>query len=172
LVYPMGYVFAESLVEVGGQALPRRILEALKNSPPPLKSDSSTFWQHVLQECGTSRETVISTYVERLARLKTQEQAYIKGFPRLSAKVTVEGEDIVIRLNDFSGQAEGAKPICLTLKPMGITDVNKLIPRAADGSFRLKRSEHTGNNLHYLLGWASAEMRHPVFEPWAEALLK
>ena len=172
LAYPMGYVFAESLVEVGGPALPRRVLEALKNSPPPLNSDSPALWQHVLQECGISRETVISTYVEQLAILKTEEQSYIEGFPRLSAKVTVEGEDIVVRLNDFSGQAEGLMPICLTLKPMGITDVNERLPRSADGSFRLKRGEHTGNTLRYLLGWTAEEMRYPVFEPWAEAILK
>lgn len=172
LVYPLGYVFAKSLVEVGGPRLPGRILEVLKNTPPPLKADSTTLWQHVLQECGTSYETVISTYAGRLALLNSQEQSYIAGFPRLSAKVTVEGEDIVIRLNDFSGQANDVKPICLAAKSMGITNVDRPIPRSADGSFRLKRSQHTGNHLRYLLGWSSEEMRYPVFEPWAEVNLK
>ena len=172
LVYPLGYVFAKSLVEVGGPQLLRRVLEALKNTPPPLKADSTTLWQHILQECGTSYETVISTYAGRLALLASQEQSYIAGFPRLSAKVTVEGEDIVIRLNDFSGQANDVKPICLVAKSMGITNENERIPRSTDGSFRLKRNQHTGNQLRYLLGWSSKEMRYPVFEPWAKVSLK
>jgi ABC-type transport system involved in multi-copper enzyme maturation permease subunit len=172
LVYPLGYVFAKSLVEVGGPQLPGRILEALKNTPPPLKADSTTLWQHILQECGTSYETVISTYAGRLALLTSREQSYIAGFPRLSAKVTVEGEDIVIRLNDFSGQANDVKPTCLVAKSMGITNVNEPIPRSTDGSFRLKRSQHSGNELHYLLGWSSAEMLYPVLEPWTKVSLK
>jgi ABC-type transport system involved in multi-copper enzyme maturation permease subunit len=172
LVYPLGYVFAKSLVEVGGPQLPVRFLEALKNTPPPLKADSTTLWQHILQECGTSYETVISTYAERLALLTSREQSYIAGFPRLSAKVTVEGEDIVIRLNDFSGQANDVKPICLVAKSMGITNVNEHIRRSTDGSFRLKRSQHSGNELRYMLGWISKDMRYPVLEPWTKVSLK
>ncbi len=172
VVYPLGYVFAKSLVKVGGPALPRRVLETLKKSPPSTRSSSTRFWEQILQECGTSLETVISNYTEQLALLKTQEQSYVAGFPRLSAKVAVENEEIVIRLNDFSGQAEGLKPICLILKPMGITDINQPLQRAADGSFRLNLSEHTGNDLRYLLGWSSKEMRYPVFEPWTKVSLK
>jgi hypothetical protein len=172
LVYPLGYVFAKSLVEVGGPQLPVRFLEALKNTPPPLKADSTTLLQHILQECGTSYETVTSTYAGRLALITSQEQSYIAGFPRLSAKVTVEGEDIVIRLNDFSGQANDVKPICLVAKSMGITNVNEPIRRSTDGSFRLKRSQHSGNELRYMLGWIFKDMRYPVFEPWAKVNLE
>lgn len=172
VVYPLGYVFAKSLVKVGGPALPRRVLETLKKSPPSLRFSSTRFWEQILQECGTSLETVISTYTQQLALLKTREQSYVAGFPRLSAKIKVENEEIVIRLDDFSGQAEGLKPICLILKPMGITDINQPLWRSADGSFRLNLSQHTGNELRYLLGWSSDEMRYPVFEPWAKVSLK
>ncbi len=172
VVYPLGYVFAKSLVKVGGPALPRRVLETLEKSPPSARFSCTRFWEQILQECGTSLETVISTYTQQLALLKTREQSYVAGFPRLSAKVKVENEEIVIRLDDFSGQAEGLKPICLILKPMGITDINQPLRRSADGSFRLNLSQHTGNELRYLLGWSSDEMRYPVFEPWTKVSLK
>jgi ABC-type transport system involved in multi-copper enzyme maturation permease subunit len=172
VVYPLGYVFAKSLVKVGGPALPRRVLETLKKSPPSTRSDSTRFWEQILQECGTSLETIIATYTEELALIKTQEESYVAGFPRLSAKVTVENEEIVIRLDDFSDQAEGLKPICLVLKPMGLNEINQPLEQSDDGSFRLNLSEHTGNELHYLLGWLSDEMRYPVFEPWAKVSLK
>ncbi len=172
LVYPLGYVFAKALSEVGGPALPRRVLEVLKSSPPPSDATSATFWQHVLQECGTSYETVISTYMAQLTLLKTREQSYLSGFPRLAAKVTVEGEEIVIRLDEFSGQAKGLALICRRKRSQGIIDDSVSIPQSPDGSFRFKRGKHTGNTFRYQLGWVSAEMNGPVFEPWAEVSLK
>ena len=172
VVYPLGYVFAKSLVKVGGPALPRRVLETLKKAPPSMRSGSTRFWEQILQDCGISLETVISTYTQQLALLKTREQSYVAGFPRLSAKVTVENEEIVIRLDDISGHAAGLKPICLILKPMGITEINQPLQQSADGSFRLNFSQHTGNDLYYLLGWSSNEMRYPIFEPWAKVSLK
>lgn len=172
VVYPLGYVFAKALVEIGGPTLPRRVLETLKSSSPPPTSDPSIFWQVLLQKCDTSWEAALAAYSGLLDDLKTQEEAYVAGFPRLSAKVTVEGEDIVIRLDPFSGEAAGAKPFCRVMISMGLTEREQIIPRSEDGSFRLKRSRHVGNRLSYFLGWASEEMAYPVFEPRAEAWLK
>ncbi len=172
LVYPLGFIFAKALIEVGGPALPRRVLEVLKSSPPPPDATSTTFWQHVLQECGTSYEIVISTYMAQLTLLKTREQSYLSGFPRLSAKVTVESDEIVIRLDKFSGQSKGAMLLCRRKRWRGLIDDNVSIPQSTDGSFRLKRDQHTGNTFRYLLGWSSLEMNGPVFEPWVEAGLK
>ncbi len=116
VVYLLGYFFAKSLVKVGRPALPRRVLETFKKSQPSSRFSSTRFWEQTLQECGASLETVTSTYTQQLALLKTREQSYAAGFPRLSAKVKVENEEIFICLNDFSGQAEGlcsAFALCL-----------------------------------------------------------
>jgi hypothetical protein len=167
VVYPLGYVFAKALVEIGGPALPRRVLETLKTSSPPPTPDSSIFWQVLLQKCDTSWEAVLASYSGLLDDLKTREEAYVAGFPRLSAKVTVEGGDIVIRLDPFSGEAAGARPVCRVILSMR----GEFIPMSEDGSFRLKRSHLSGNVLSYVLGWVTEEMVYPVFEPRAEVLL-
>ena len=172
LAYPLGYILAKSLVDVGGPSLPRRFLEALRNSQLPLDPSPSELWRHLLHECGVSLETLIPTYMERLAFLRKREESFIAGFPRLSASVTVQDGDIVIRLNDFSGQAEGAIPVCFVINTMGLADQESNIPRSADGSFRLKRSQHAGTHLTYFIGWSSKEMTYPVFEPKAVVMLK
>jgi hypothetical protein len=172
LAYPLGYVFAKALVEIGGPSLPRRVVETLRDSPPPPNPTSRQLWQHVLQECGTSLETVIASYTVGLTRVSAQESTYVAGFPRLSAEVTVEGEEIIIRLNPFTGQIAEAEPICFIEKSMGLVDHKTSVRASPDGTFRLKRSEYRGNRLRYLLGWHAKDMRYPVFEPWAEKAIR
>lgn len=171
LAYPLGYVFAKALVEIGGPSLPRRVAETLQDSPPPPNPSSRQLWQHVLQECGTSLETVIASYTAGLTRVSAQESTYVAGFPRLSAEVTVEGEEIIIRMNPFTGKIAEADPICFIEKSMGLVDHKTSIRASPDGTFRLKRSEYRGNRLRYLLGWGAEDMRYPVFEPWAEKVI-
>jgi ABC-type transport system involved in multi-copper enzyme maturation permease subunit len=168
LAYPLGYVFATALVEIGGPGLPRRVMETLRDSPPPPNPTSRQVWQHVLQECGTSLETVVAAYAAGLNRVSAQEASYVAGFPRLSAEVTVEGGEIVIRLNPYQEETQEAKPICLVERSMGLTEKNQAIRISPDGTFRLPRGELRGNRIRYLLGWDAEDMRYPVLEPWAE----
>jgi hypothetical protein len=46
------------------------------------------------------------------------------------------------------------------------------IARGSDGAFRISRTAQSGNKVRYLLGWLSPELDDPVFEPWAEAVIK
>jgi hypothetical protein len=171
LAYPLGYVFAKALVEIGGPGMPRRVMETLRDSSPPPNPSSRQLWQHVLQECGTSLETVVAAYTAGLTRISVQETSYVAGFPRLSAEVTVVGEEIIIRLNSFTAPIVEADPICFVEKSMGLVDDKARIRASPDGTFRLKRNEHRGNRLRYLLGWYAKDMSYPVLEPWAEKVI-
>ena len=171
IVYPLGYVFARSLEDVGGDSLPRRILESLRDHPPLPRASSTEHWQHVLQRCGTSFDQVMAAYDERLNQLRTREKDYLSKFPRLEGKVSVEGDEIVIRGPEVSNVPESAKMVCQVEQDLGLTQLPMNVPIQSDGTFRIQRSGQSNNRIRYLLGWADNAGTYPFFEPWAETVL-
>lgn len=169
LVYPLGYIFAQALVDVGGPTLPQRLLTSLHEAPPPPGVSPSAFWRHVLQKCGTSFDHVLAAYGERLDKLQQREKHYVAMFPRLSGEASLEGDEIVIRPRGQLMTPVPAKLICVVENDLGITTTEISVPMSKDGTFRLPRSSHTGGKLRFMLGWSSKEMRYPVFEAWTEA---
>ncbi len=172
IVYPLGYVFAMSLIDTGGPALPRRLLEVLNESPPAPGSDHNEFWQQLLQKCGTSFDHVIAAYSERLDQLKKREQTFISRLPRLTGKVTVEGEDIVIRVVEDLMTPIPAKLACMVEQDLGMIQMPQPVLMEKDGTFHIRRASHSGSKVRYLLGWDIKDTGRPIFEPWAEAILK
>lgn len=172
LVYPLGYVFAQALIDTGGASLPQRVLTSLHESPPPPGVSPSELWRHVLQKSGTSFDHVIAAYGERLNLLQQREKLYLALFPRLSGEVSVEGDEIVIRPLGELMTPVPAKLICMVEKDLGIMQSEESVPMNIDGTFHIPRSSHSGNKLRYMLGWNSKEMRYPVFEPWAETAVR
>ena len=169
LVYPLGYVFAQALIQAGGQSLPRRVLESLHEHPPAPGVNVTEFWRHVLQQCGTSYDLVISIYEERVKAIEKREKLFIARYPRLSGKVTVEGDEVVIRPDQSSPTVVPGKIICMVDQDLGIAHMPTAIPPQADGSFHLHRS---GNKVKYMLGWSAKNLRYPIFEPWANEVIK
>lgn len=172
LVYSFGLIFAEALIDAGGPSLPRRVLESLERSPPPNTSTAAEFWQHVLQACGTSRELVIAAYELKLDELSQAEATFVDRFPRLSASVSVDRGEIIIRPSAVPTHSPDLKMVCYVEVDNGTTKEQEPVARGSDGSFRINRTAHSGNKIRYLLGWFSPELDHHVFEPWAEAVIK
>ncbi|NDG63315.1 MAG: hypothetical protein EBY29_07580 [Planctomycetes bacterium] len=152
LAYSFGLIFAESLIDAGGPSLPRRVLESLERSPPTVSTTttSAQFWQHILQDCEVSREFVIAAYEARLDELSQSQAAFVDRFPR----------------------SLDLKMVCCVEVDSGITKEQEKVDRGSDGAFRISRTAQSGNKVRYLLGWLSPELDHPVFEPWAEAVIK
>ena len=171
VVYPLGYVFARALEDVGGPSLPRRILESLHEKPPLPGSSSTEFWQQVLQTCGTSFDHVAAAYEERMNLLQLREKALVSRYPGLGGKVSVEGDEIIIRVVDGIKIPKGAKIVCQIEEDLGLSQVLLRVPESADGTFRIRRSSLPGNRIRYLLGWSDETVRHAFFEPWVEASL-
>jgi hypothetical protein len=87
--------------------------------------------------------------------------------PRLSATVSIEGEEVVIKPK-FEGAAAGVM-VCLMEKDGAfLTEALELETRA-DGCFVLPRDRLTKPTIRYRLGWSSPEIAYPVFEPWEQA---
>jgi hypothetical protein len=174
LAYSFGLIFAESLIDAGGPSLPRRVLASLERSPPRVSTTttSAQFWQHILQDCEVSREFVIAAYEARLDELSQSQAAFVDRFPRLNAVVSVERGEIIIRPSEVPMQSPDLKIVCYVEVDTGIAKEQEPVARDSDGAFRISRTAQSGNKVRYLLGWRSPELDHPVFEPWAEAVIK
>ena len=174
LAYSFGLIFAESLIDAGGPSLPRRVLASLERSPPTVSTTttSAQLWQQILQDCEVSREFVIAAYEARLDELSQSQAAFVDRFPRLNAVVSVERGEIIIRPSEVPMQSPDLELVCCVEVDNGLAKEQEPVARGSDGAFRISRTAQSGNKVRYLLGWLSPELDHPVFEPWAEAVIK
>ena len=172
IVYPLGYVVAQAMVDTGGPTLPRRFLEALHNTPLPPSVRPIELWRILLQKCNASLDILIANYESRLDALEEQEKLFLSELPRLSAVVSQEDGDIVIRVSPTRSEATQASLVCEIEKDRFITKLPEMIPMTADGEFRVKRSEISGNRIRFLVGWSVESSAGLILEPWQEEILK
>ena len=174
LAYSFGLIFAESLIDAGGPSLPRRVLASLERSPPTVSTTTTSgqLWQQILQDCKVSREFVIAAYEARLDELSQSQAAFVDRFPRLNAVVSVDRGEIIIRPSEVPMQSPDLEMVCCVEVDNGLAKEQEPVARDSDGAFRISRTAQSGNKVRYLLGWRSPELDHPVFEPWAEAVIK
>jgi hypothetical protein len=171
IVYPLGYLVAQSLMDIGGPSMPRRMMETARSLTMPTGYRATQLWSTLLQKNGASLEMLSSVYEAKLDTLQERESEFLKQIPRLSAKLAVESGEIVIRVEVPEGASKSAEVICAVEKQGILTVETTFIPRAKDGSFRLPRDQVSASRLRYLVGWATPEASFPIFEPWIEAKL-
>ncbi|MCU0707107.1 MAG: hypothetical protein MUF23_02335 [Pirellula sp.] len=172
VVYPLGYLVADSLVEIGGQSLPRRMMEKLRVLSLPAGSRPSQVWSTLLQQNGTSLEMLTAAYESRLKALRERESVFLEGIPRIQSELTIESDEIVIRAEPVDRADNTAELICRVEMKNVITNELEPVARAADGTFRLPRERISGSRIRFLVGWWTPEVGYPVFEPWVEEKLK
>jgi ABC-type transport system involved in multi-copper enzyme maturation permease subunit len=171
IVYPLGYLVAQSLLDIGGPTMPRRMMETARGLNMPTGYRATQLWSTLLQNNCASLEMLSSAYEAKLDALQERESEFLKGIPRLSSKLAVESGEIVIRAEAAEGASESAEMVC-AIEQQGVLTVETMfIPRAQDGSFRLPRDQIAASRLRYLVGWSTPEASFPVFEPWIEAKL-
>jgi hypothetical protein len=167
LAYPLGKVFVEALVETHGKESVARLLRALGRAGAPMGLKGATLWRDTMQAANISLDRVEAAYEMKCNGLIESEAEYIAKFPRITAEVVREGDEIVIKPR-FEGVAPGRLICALHVNdPLG-NDTRYLNPRK-DGNFRLSWSGHAAETVRYMLGWQSGDDRLPIFEPWVEA---
>ncbi len=123
------------MVEAGGPTLPRRFLETLRVAPIPPGAKAREIWRIVLQKCNTSLDRVIAEYESRLDALVEREKAFIESLPRLKPDVTVEADEIVIRLEPATSGNEKAKLICMYERDRMLSKLPEPINMTGPGQF-------------------------------------
>lgn len=172
VVYPLGFVVAQAMVDTGGPTLPRRFLEALHNTSLHPSVRPIKLWRIVLQKCNASLDILIANYESRLDALEEQEKLFLSTLPRLSAVVSQEDGDIVIRVTPTQSEAKQAGLVCQIEKDRFLTKLPEPIPMTGEGEFRVKRSEISGNRIRFLVGWSVEDSAGLILEPWQEEILK
>jgi ABC-type transport system involved in multi-copper enzyme maturation permease subunit len=172
IVYPLGFVVAQAMVDAGGPSLPRRFLEALKVTPIPPRAKPSEVWRILLQKCDSSLDRVIAHYESRLNDLAQRERSFVEGLPRMTTNVSVEGDEIVVRVMPNRSVEISAVPLCMVERDRFIMKFPVNVAMTAPGEFRLPRSSILGNQIRLLVGWQSPESEGAIYEPWQEIKLK
>lgn len=170
LAYPLGFAFAQALVDSYGNDAPAKLLRAFarKNAPSGLKGQA--LWRDTMQAAGLDLDRVAAAYDAICDTAMKEEKDFIATLPRLKAKVRVEKGEIIVQ-PIFEGKAPG-KVVCATEdnNPLGAQFV--ALHSRPDGSFTWPRQNQTTPVFRYLLGWKTSGTRLPVFEPWASAILE
>ncbi len=169
LVYPLGEVFARALVETHGKDAATRLLRAFARRQAPAGLSGTALWRDTMQAAGLDFDRVVAVYEGTCATIAEEQKDFVARCPRLTASVSIEGAEIVVRPK-FEGVAPG-EAICRVEIEGPLMKETPALTRRADGSFALDRKRVTRPTLRYLLGWRTPETRLPVFEPWAEAVL-
>ena len=169
LAYPLGEVFARVLLETHGKGAAARLLRAFARRQAPAGLSGTALWRDTMQAAGLDFDRVVAAYEGTCAKIAEEERDFVARCPRLTATVSIEGAEIVVRPK-FEGVAPG-EAICRAEIEGPLMKENPALTRRADGSFTLDRKRATRPTLRYLLGWRTPETQLPVFEPWAEAAL-
>ena len=172
IVYPLGFVVAQALIDSGGPTLPRRFLETLKNTPLPPSVRPVELWRIVLQKCGTSLDLVIANYESSLDALEKREEGFLADLYRLTADVSVEGSDVVIRVTPTKSNNPLATILCEIERDRFLSKLPESVAMFKEGEFRIPRSTITGNRIRILLGWSTPESDGAIYEPWVEKTLE
>jgi hypothetical protein len=172
IVYPLGYILAQSLVDIGGQQLPRRMMESLRTERFPIGARPIEIWRILLQRSGCSLESLIATYESRLEDLRKREQDFLSGLPTIKGSVAVQGDEILVRATVEGTAADSATLVAMYQKDAVIMSQWEQIRPSGENEFRLRRADVPGNRLRYILGWITPETSQPIFEPWSESILK
>jgi len=170
LVYPLGEVFIRALVETHGKESVPRLLRAFGRPNAPMGLGGLTLWRDTMQAAEIALDRVEASYESACNDLLTSEAEYIAKFPRITADITRDGDEIVIKPK-FEGAAPG-KMICARHVNDFLGNDTRYLRQRDDGTFRFSRLDHPSEKLRYMLGWIEdKEEEHPVFEPWVEVAM-
>lgn len=164
LVYPLGELFVEAVVERYGEPAVGKIVRALVREDAPEGLAGLELWRDVFQACAFNLDEVVDEFFAKLDAAVDQHAELINGLPRLRGLfdadiyyvyVTVQWEPI-----------EGWRPICRFRQSEDTSDRLYLIGESDDGElFYLDRSSFPASSLWYQLGLSDGEAR-VVYEPW------
>jgi hypothetical protein len=173
IVYPLGAVFGQALIEIHGSEAPGKVLAQFQHPRSSSRSEGGALWRDVLQACGYNLDRVVAEYEARLARLQKDEAAFLATLPRLTATIERTDAEIILRpqFQPATKRHPGAL-VLVTMPKSGFVPEPTHHYAGEDGIFRIRRTEVAGVTLQYMLGWRVQGLSLPVFEPWTTAVLE
>lgn len=166
LAYPVGEIFVRALVETHGKESVARLLRALGRPNAPMGLHGVSLWRDTMQVADIALDRVEAAYEEACNALLLSEAEYVAKFPRLTAEITRQGEEVVIKPK-FEGTPPG-RMLCARFVNDFLGDDTQYLRQRDDGTFRFSRLDHPAEKIRYMLGWKKDGEEDPVFELWVE----
>jgi hypothetical protein len=177
LVYPMGFTWAQALIDSCGAEAPKKLLRALASPDVPLRLAPEGLWQHLLQRAGCDIASVNAAWESQLAASEGQLAAELARVPdlqggnarrdgdevRLLAQIEGEPSEGTVFFAKVRAQSNGAEAGGTAL----------YAPRRPDGTleFRVPASQVVDGVVQMQLGLRFERQGFPVvFErEWTKA---
>lgn len=171
LVYPLGHVFSEALVQVGGDEAPRKVVAALGNESRSSRLAAYDWWREACQEAGIDFSAVASAYYGLLKQYATIDyKAFVDSIPRLSARVKKTQATIILEPVIVGTLPPRSKLICqVRSQEDDSASEIQYLSLSPKGDFVIPRNKLTGRRFSYQMGLMMKETALPLFEPWREA---
>jgi hypothetical protein len=168
LVYPLGEVFANALIDRYGPAAPGRVVGAFARPNAPKGLAGVALWQDVLQACGYNLTDVEDAFFLQLDQAVASYRPFINSLPRLRGAVQWDRRRLLIRPS-YEGDVPG-RLICRfraqAHTPPRLYEMGEVEPGVG---FWVDAAVYPERSFWYQLGWQVKGASQPIYEPWVEA---
>lgn len=171
LVYPLGEVFVNALVEQYGADAPGKVLRAFvrPNAPKDLKGPE--LWRDIIQSWGGNLSEVEDAFYAELNKAAVDHKEFVDSLPRLRGAAEKDDDEITVRVS-FKGESPGM--LVGRFRPAADTPDRLYEYQFPDKDrvFRVSASRYNDRTFWYQLGWTVPGASHVIYEPWVEASVK
>ncbi len=163
LVYPLGEVFVEAMVEVYGPESVGRTTHAMARDDAPRGLSGQELWRDVFQACDYNLETVIDRFFAKLDEQVAEHHDFIQALPRVRGIVNIEHGLITVRADWQT--LEGWQPVCRFRQAEDTPARQYIWGDDWDGEFLCHESSFPDGVCWYQLGLSDGKGR-VIYEPW------
>lgn len=169
LVYPIGAVWCQALVECygeGGLGEVARAMGKVRSAP----REARAFWSEILNRSGKDLERVNAAFLTRLGAIASSNAAVLSSLPRLRPRASLRGDVVWVQVS-FEGITPGRLVLKARVKPdQGLLGVDS-VPLSDSNGFRLDRAKYAGEAVWVAPGWQVTLPNggsFQVLEPWVQ----
>jgi len=169
LVYPLGEVFVEALVERHGEAAIGNIVRKLTRDDAPKDLTGLELWRDVFQACGYSFDQLLNDFFARLDAEVERHRALVDKLPRLRGVVTSNDDRVMVQVRWESIQGwnttcrfRQSRDTPQRLYLQGLSDEQDV--------FYQDRDAFPEAGLWFQLGLSDGKTR-VIYEPWLQVRL-
>lgn len=169
LVYPIGAVWCEALVECygeGGLGQVARAIGKVHSAP----REARAFWSEILTQAGQDLERVNAAFAKRLGIIGSSHAPLLASLPRLRARASLRGDVVWVQVS-YEGNSPGRLFLEARLNPdQGLIGVDS-VPLSEGKGFRLDRARYAGEAVWVAPGWLVTLPNGGSFqvsEPWVQ----
>ncbi len=169
LVYPLGEIFVEALVERYSEPAMGNIVRALVRDDAPKNLTGLELWRDVFQACNYNLDDVVDEFFAKLDMEVERHRELIDRLPRLRG--VFSHDNAFVYVNVRWEPLDGWEPVCRFRQSEDESDRLYLLGESDEGDlFGQDRSSFPGSSLWYQLGLSDGNSR-VIYEPWLQVTL-